>query len=136
MLREKANKGEVALANCGSKNKIVACSELLAFVEEKVLGPERWSSDVAIGCSKTNSLYAGQQFSTKTFYNWVDGRLVKVKNIDLLLKVRRRPKRLRKERKKVLGKSIETRPATVETREEFGHWEGGWHCEQSYHFLR
>lgn len=48
---------------------------------------------------------------------------MKVKNIDLLLKVRRKIKNVRKKRKKILGKSIETRPAIVESREEFGHWE-------------
>jgi len=110
--------------NCGRKNKVAECSELVSFVEEKVLGSEKWSPDAAIGYAKTNNLYPGQTFSTKTFYNWVDDGLVKVKNIDLLLKVRRKPKRVRKLRKKILGKCIETRPAVVETREEFGHWEG------------
>lgn len=93
-------------------------------MEEKIMGPEKWSPDAAIGYAKTNNLYPDQEISTKTFYNWIDDGLVKVKNVDLLLKVRRKPKRPRKERKKVLGKSIEMRPAAVETREEFGHWEG------------
>ena len=110
--------------NSGSKNKIVACADMIAYVEEKILGREKWSPDAAIGYAITNNLYPGQEFTTKTFYNWVDDGLVKVKNIDLLLKVRRRPNNPRKERKKVLGKSIDERPATVETREEFGHWEG------------
>ena len=110
--------------NCGSKNKVVMCAEKVTFVEDKILGAEKWSPDAAIGYAKANNLFPGQEFSTKTFYNWVDDGLVKVKNIDLLLKVRRRPKSPRKERKKVLGKSIDARPATVEDREEFGHWEG------------
>ena len=110
--------------NCGSKNKVVACSGLVSFVESKILGPEKWSPDTAIGYAKVNNLFPGQEFSTKTFYNWVDDRLVKVINLDLLLKVRRKPKNKRRERKKVLGKSIEERPAEVEGREEFGHWEG------------
>ena len=109
--------------NCGSKNKVVACGDLVSFVEGKVLGPEKWSPDAAIGYAKANNLFPGQEFSTKTFYNWIDGGPVKIKNIDLLLKVRRRPKSPRKERKKVLGKSIEERPTAVEHREEFGHWE-------------
>ena len=69
-------------------------------------------------------LFPGQKISAKTFYNWIDDVLVKVKNVDLLLKVRRKPKRRRRTRKKILGKSIEQRPGIVETREEFGHWEG------------
>jgi IS30 family transposase len=110
--------------NCGAKIKIVACAEMINFVEEKILGEEKWSPDAAIGYAKVNALYPGQTFSTKTFYNWIDDGLVKVKNLDLLLKVRRKPKRKRRERKKELGKSIEQRPAIAGTREEFGHWEG------------
>jgi len=110
--------------NSGNKNKVAVCGDLVSFVDGKVLGSEKWSPDAAIGYAKANNLFPGQEFSTKTFYNWIDDGLVKVKNIDLLLKVRRRPKRPRKERKKVLGKSIEERPAIVGTREEFGHWEG------------
>jgi len=110
--------------NCGNKNKVVACGDLVSFVESKILGPEKWSPDAAIGYAIANKLYPGQEFSTKTFYNWTEQGLVKTKNIDFLLKVRRSPKSPRKERKKKLGKSIEERPAIVETREEFGHWEG------------
>ena len=110
--------------NCGSKNKVVSCAELVSFVESKILGEEKWSPDTAIGYAKVNNLYPGQRFSTKTFYNWIDDGLVKVINLDLLLKVRRKAKNPRRERKKVLGKSIDERPAVVETREEFGHWEG------------
>lgn len=110
--------------NCGAGNKVIACSELVTFVETKIVGDEKWSPDAAIGFAKANDLFPEQSFCTKTFYNWIDDGLVKVKNIDLLLKVRRRPKRPRKERKKVLGKSIDKRPAIVNTREEYGHWEG------------
>jgi IS30 family transposase len=110
--------------NSGAKKKVAACAEWVSFVEEKVLGKARWSPDAAIGYAKANHLFPGQGFSTKTFYNWVEEGLVKVKNIDLLMKVRRRPKRPRRERKKALGMSIEERPTIVETREEFGHWEG------------
>jgi IS30 family transposase len=111
-------------SNCGSKNKVLICNDLVSFVESKILGPEKWSPDAAIGYAVVNNLFPGKEFSTKTFYNWIDDGLVKIKNIDLLLKVRRRPQKVRKERKKKLGKSIEERPAIVETREEFGHWEG------------
>lgn len=111
-------------ANCGSRNKMAACSELVTYVEEKVLGKEKWSPDAAIGYAKANGFISGPTFSTKTFYNWVDDGLVKVKNIDLLLKVRRKPKNVRKQRKKILGKSIDERPLVATAREEFGHWEG------------
>ena len=110
--------------NCGGKNKIGKCSELVRFVEEKIMGLEKWSPDAAIGYAKSNKNVNGPMFCTKTFYNWVQDGLVKVKNIDLLLKVRRKPKSVRKKRKKILGRGIEMRPSTVESREEFGHWEG------------
>jgi len=51
-------------------------------------------------------------------------QILHLENIDLLLKVKRKLKSPRKKRKKILGKSIEERPVAVETREEFGHWEG------------
>ncbi len=109
--------------NCGAKNKILACRELVEFVEGKVLGKEKWSIDTTIGYAKVNKLFENL-CCTKTFYNWVDDNLTKVKNIDLLLKVRRKQNSPRKQRKKILGRSIDERPKAVDDRTEFGHWEG------------
>ena len=109
--------------NCGAKKKIVSCRELVEFVEEKILGEEGWSPDAAIGYAVVNKMFE-RTFTTKTFYNWIDEGLVRVKNLDLHLKVRRRPNRKHVERKKVLGKSIDVRPQEVDERVEFGHWEG------------
>lgn len=109
--------------NCGVKNKVIECKELVRFVESKVLSKEKWSPDAAIGYARVNGLFDNIA-STRTFYNWIDDGLVKIKNIDLLLKVRRKPKSPRKERKKILGKSIDERSKDVDKREEFGHWEG------------
>lgn len=51
-----------------------------------------------------------------------------MRNQDLPIKLRRRVKHAGKHHnrinKKILGKSIELRPASVEKRVEFGHWEG------------
>ncbi|MCL2818021.1 MAG: IS30 family transposase [Clostridiales bacterium] len=110
--------------NCGAKNKVITCKDFVKYVEEQILGPEKRSPDSVIGHAIANNKFPGQEFSTKTFYNWIDDGLVKVKNIDLLLKVQRKPKSPRRERKKKLGKSIEERPPEVQAREEFGHWEG------------
>jgi len=56
-------------SNCGSKNKIIQCAELVNFVEDKILGAQNWSPDAAIGYAKSNNLYPEQVFTTKTFYN-------------------------------------------------------------------
>lgn len=111
-------------ARSGRKSKLLTCPDLVEFVEKSVLGPKKWSPDAALGHARENNLYPGQSISTKTFYNWIDDGLVRIKNIDLQLKVRRKPRNPRQERKKKLGKSIEERPKTVDEREEFGHWEG------------
>jgi IS30 family transposase len=109
--------------NCGSKNKMAKCFEMIRFVEDKILSQEKWSPDAAIGYAKAQGIFE-DTFSTKTFYNWIDDGIVRVKNIDLPLKTRRRAKHYRRERKRKLGKSIDERPVEVEGREEFGHWEG------------
>lgn len=64
--------------------------------------------------------------STKTFYNYVHRGLVDIKPIDLPRMVRRKPRKNYKEYipKRQKGVSIKQRPESVETREEFGHWEG------------
>jgi IS30 family transposase len=109
--------------NCGSKNKMVKCIEMVLFVESKILSEEKWSPDAAIGWALAQGMFEAT-FSTKTFYNWIDDGIVRVKNIDLLLKTRRREKRPRRDRKRKLGKSIEERPSEAAGRGEFGHWEG------------
>jgi len=107
----------------GAKSKIVKCRELTAYIEERILSEERWSPDAAIGYAKKKKKFANM-ICTKTAYNWINNGLMKVKNIDLLLKVKRKPNSKHKEHKKVLGRSIEERPVHIDAREEFGHWEG------------
>lgn len=109
---------------CGARNKVLACIDMVKFVEGKICGPEKWSPDAAVGYAVSRGLFKGKRFTTKTFYNWVDDGLVGIRNIDLLLKVRRRSKKPRTARKRVLGRSIDDRPAAAAAREEFGHWEG------------
>ncbi len=74
---------------------------------------------------KKNNLFSSDEMvCTKTLYNYVDLGLLTIKNIDLPEKLKRNTKssNARKNRK-ILGKSIEERPETVNSREEFGHWE-------------
>jgi len=88
-----------------------------------VSSAKKRSIDSAVGYAKENNLF-DDMVTSRTFYNWIDDGLLKIKNIDLILKVRRKLKSKLKDRKKKLGRSIEERPAETETREESGHWEG------------
>lgn len=59
---------------------------------------------------------------TKTLYNWTEKGLLRIKNIDLLIRVRLKPRKVRSKipNSKPKGKSIEERPQKVDNREEFG----------------
>jgi IS30 family transposase len=96
--------------------------ELVKYIEQKIL-VDKYSPDAVIG-----SLPEGRfkiKVCTKTVYNYIDRGLLRVKNIDLLMKVKLKPKKRRiRAYKRQLGRSIDLRPPSVETREEFGHWEG------------
>ena len=59
-------------------------------------------------------------------YSWIDKGLMKTKNIDMVLKLKRKTNKNSKKNRKnkmALGESIETRPKEIETREDFGDWE-------------
>ena len=61
---------------------------------------------------------------TKTLYNYLHQGLLWVKFINLPLVTRRSlRKSVSSKYKRELGKSIELRDTTIETQEEFGHWE-------------
>lgn len=64
--------------------------------------------------------------STKTFYNYIHAGKVKIKPIDLPRMLRRKSKKNDKTyiSKRQKGTSITERPEHIESREEFGHWEG------------
>ncbi len=110
--------------NCGRKNRRIVCDKFISHVCDE-MRKKTWSIDAGIG-----SLLKSGQFKyietvcTKTFYSYVDQGLTEVRNIDLPLKVRRNTKKSRvRANKKKLGTSIEERSSSIESREEFGHWE-------------
>jgi len=107
---------------CRKPFKISKAKEFVEYAEEKII-KEKMSPDSVVGYVKKHNLFE-IMVCTKTLYNYIDKCLIKVKNIDLAQKVRRKPKKKRsREYRKKLGKSIELRPKIVEAREEFGHWE-------------
>ncbi|MGN0517680.1 MAG: IS30 family transposase [Acutalibacteraceae bacterium] len=60
---------------------------------------------------------------TKTLYNYIDKRLLKVRNIDLLLKVQRKVSTTKsKQNNRIFGTSIEERPDEINNRTSFGYW--------------
>ena len=107
----------------GAKCKLAHCMNFITFLEGKVLGPEKWSIDATRGYAERHKLYPVIP-CTRTLYNWTDSGHLKIRNIDLLLKVRRRPLKKAKERKRILGRSIDERPDSINQRQEFAHWEG------------
>lgn len=108
--------------NCGSHSTAMAAWEFIQFAEDKIL-VDKWSPDAVVGYAKRYNKFEYVP-NTKTLYNWIDEGKSTVINMDLALKLRRSTEKAKSaENKKVLGTSIEERPESIETREEFGHWE-------------
>ena len=110
-------------SRCGAKYKLAEVPEFIQYAVEK-MQTDRWSPDAICGYVKAQKLFENAMVCTKTMYRYIDLGLLPVKNIDLPLKVSRNTKIKRiRQHKKVLGTSIEQRPAHIDEREEFGHWE-------------
>lgn len=111
-------------SNCGAKIKIAQAEAFIKYAELKIL-KNKWSVDAVVGYCKNDPSWENECIvSTKTLYNYIDKGLLSIRNIDLPLKVRLKPKNKRvKQNKRILGKSIDSRPANINKREEFGHWE-------------
>ena len=86
---------------------------------------EHWSLDVCHGYALDNHLFPLKEIiCVKTLYNYVDFMLLRLRNIDLPLKVRRRRTACSiKKNLKHMGRSIDERDSNVDERNEFGHWE-------------
>ena len=108
--------------NCRKPYKIVEAMEFIEYAEEQIL-TNKMSPDTLCGRAKMTNQFS-KTVCTKTLYNYIDLGLLKVKNIDLPLKVKlnKKNQRVRKNRR-VLGESIEKRAERINQRKEFGHWE-------------
>ena len=109
---------------CGRKTKALQVEPFLRYAEQKIL-QDKWSPDVVVGTARREKRFASSSMvCTKTLYTYIDHCLLKVRNIDLFLKTRRKPKKAAyRIHKRLYGKSISERPEYVEKRQEFGHWE-------------
>lgn len=103
--------------------KLAAAIEFVTYAETQIL-KNKLSPDAICGREALEHRFP-VRICTKTLYNYIAAGLVKVKNIDLLQRVKRKPSQNSPERKnkRLYGESIENRPAHIDTREEFGHWE-------------
>lgn len=103
--------------------KLVKVSEFIEYAEERIL-EHKESPDTIVGYAKKYGLFGDDIVCTKTLYNYIDLCYLKVRNIDLLRKVKldQKVEKVRKN-KKILGESIENRPPIVGLRTTFGHWE-------------
>ena len=112
-------------SRCCRTYKAEEKTAFLSYVESHFCGDDKWSLDACVGYALAHNLFKrSEMLCTKTLYNYVELGLLGIKNIDLPQKLHRRTKAKRiRERKRVLGRSIEERPESVDSREEFGHWE-------------
>ena len=109
---------------CHRKEKFPHVRAFLSFFVE-LFKAKGYSPNAAVGLAKRKSLFTPDEMvSTTTLYKLIDAQRLEIRNIDLLEKTKRRTTKKRHAiNQKVLGKSIEDRPVSIETREEFGHFE-------------
>lgn len=115
---------ELNRQRCVKTTKLLECLRFIRYVEQH-FEENGWSLDACVGYAIESGEFSREEIvCTKTLYNYVDAGFMHIKNIDLTEKVSRKRKheRVRQNRRK-LGDSIEERPESVETREEFGQWE-------------
>lgn len=102
--------------------KLAKAYAFLQYVEEQIR-TGKLSPDASRGKAVRLHLFP-VIVSTKTIYNYIDKQLINVKNIDLPLRIRLRPKQRNcRLYRRTLGNSIELRDSKVDARTEFGHWE-------------
>lgn len=109
---------------CGRHFDLFVKKEFIAYVEQHFY-EDKWSLDACHGKALESGKFSRKEVvCPKTLYSYVGLGLIGIRNHNLPEKLHRKAKtKTTRENKKKLGRSIEERPKTVETREEFGHWE-------------
>ena len=108
---------------CQAKGKFLKVEPFIQYVTKHIL-EDKWSPDAVVGRFKKEAEHQQDAMvCTKTLYRYIDeGLIANLNNMNLWLKLRRKTKHSR-ERKRILGQSIELRPQEVNERTTFGHWE-------------
>lgn len=112
--------------HCGRKPLWTYSSVFIDWADQRLL-EDKWSPDVVVHQAKRILNIDPRLIPcTTTLYRWMDGQIMKTRNIDLLEKLRRNTK-IRAPRtrphKRILGTSIDERPEEINERTSFGHWE-------------
>lgn len=97
-------------ARYGRKSKLLEVKEFLKLAEEL---KDKCSVDAVVGyCRQELGFSKDEMVCTKTLYNWIGKGFLKVKNIDLPIRVRLKPRKVSRKvaKNKPKGKSIEERP--------------------------
>lgn len=102
--------------------KLMEAYDFVCYAEKQIL-ENRMSLDAVCGEAKLNGRF-NKTVCTKTLYNYIDKRMLKVRNVDLPLKVKRKSRTDKyRKNKRLFGMSIEERCDEANNRTEFGHWE-------------
>lgn len=111
---------------CGRQPKWVAARCFIEWADHQMLH-ERWSPDIVVKYARKQRLFDDALIPcTTTLYQWIDRGIMRTKNIDLLEKLSRSTKvkdHSKRLNKRILGPSIDQRPAHINDRVAFGHWE-------------
>lgn len=112
-----------------NNSKLEKAHDFISLVEEEMKSNKLSSVDETINyliIHKKDVIKNMETVSTKTFYNYIHAGNVSIKPIDLPRMTSRKQKKNWKTYipKRQKGTSITERPESIESREEFGHWEG------------
>ena len=102
--------------------KLIKAYDFICYAEKQIL-ENKMSPDAICGEAKLAGRF-NEIVCTKTLYNYIDQRLLRVRNLDLPLKVKRKNSKSKSnQNKRIFGTSIEERPEEINNRTTFGHWE-------------
>lgn len=108
--------------NSRNSLKLVKAAEFVKYAEQEIL-MKKLSPDAVCGYAAAKNLFK-ETVCTRTLYNYIDQCLLKVRNIDLPLRVKLNTKaKKNRQNRRIYGDSIELRTANINDRSELGHWE-------------